>query len=145
LSVARAAATSDPARASVFASLGQCRFFRVDARVTTGTRNFRAPPVRKVDAKARRDDRKEVALASEQVAEVCSTVGNLIRIASVVQLNEVAAVCERAEVTPLQIQLLDPRKIPASPSDHLRNRQLLEAFAQFRWHIEMIRRGDGGE
>ena len=80
-------------------------------------------------------------MASEQVAEVCSTVGNLIRIASVVELNEVAAACETAEARPLAIQLLDPRKSPSSPTDHLRNRQLLEAFAQFRWHIEMIRRG----
>jgi len=77
---------------------------------------------------------------TEALEDVCSTVGNLIRIAAVVELEEVAAVCEAAE-SELRISLLDPRKIPATPSDELRNRLLLEAFAQFRWHIEMIRKG----
>ena len=84
--------------------------------------------------------RKEAELKDQHMTDVCSTVGNLIRIAAVVELNEVAEACESAEAKPLEIQLLDPREAPASPVDHLRNRQLLEAFAQFRWHIEMIRR-----
>jgi hypothetical protein len=57
-----------------------------------------------------------------------------------VELEEVAAACEAAEHEPLQISLLDPRKCPSSALDDHRNRQLLEAFAQFRWHIEMIRK-----
>jgi hypothetical protein len=80
-------------------------------------------------------------LKIEQLDDVCSTVGNLIRIAAVVELEEVAAACEAAEHEPLQVSLLDPRKIPSSSIEDLRNRQLLEAFAQFRWHIEMIRKG----
>jgi hypothetical protein len=78
---------------------------------------------------------------TETLEDVCSTVGNLIRIAAVVELEEVAAACEAAEHEPLHISLLDPRKMPASSSEDLRNRRLLEAFAQFRWHIEMIRKG----
>ena len=77
----------------------------------------------------------------DQLDDVCSTVGNLIRIAAVVDLEEVAAACELAEHETLQISLLDPRKMPSSADDDLRNRRLLEAFAQFRWHIELIRKG----
>jgi len=84
----------------------------------------------------------EADLKTEQLEDVCSTVGNLIRIAAVVELEEAVAACEAAEHEPLQISLLDPRKMPASSDDDLRNRRLLEAFAQFRWHIEMIRKGD---
>lgn len=73
--------------------------------------------------------------------EVCATVGNLIRLAAAVELNEIVAACGSAEEKPLDVFLLDPRKAPASPSDHLRNREVLEAFSRFRWHIEMIRRG----
>lgn len=80
-------------------------------------------------------------MKTEQLEDVCSTVGNLIRIAAVVELEEVAAACEAAEHEPLQTSLLDPRKAVSSSQDDLRNRQLLEAFAQFRWHIEMIRKG----
>jgi len=79
-------------------------------------------------------------LKTEHLEDVCSTVGNLIRIAAVVELEEVAAACEAAEHEPLQISLLDPRKIPCSKTEDRRNRQLLDAFAQFRWHIEIIRR-----
>jgi hypothetical protein len=78
---------------------------------------------------------------SEQLEVVCSTVGNLIRIAAVVELEEVAAVCEAARHEPLQVSLLDPRKIPVRGEDDLRNRQLLEAFTQFRRNIETIRGG----
>ncbi|HYO10205.1 MAG TPA: hypothetical protein VER17_14645 [Tepidisphaeraceae bacterium] len=70
---------------------------------------------------------------------MCSTVGNLIRIAAVVELKEVAAACELAQHEPLQVSLLDPGKRPLSADDDLRNRRLLEAFEKFRWHIEMIR------
>jgi hypothetical protein len=80
-------------------------------------------------------------LNSDHVEDVCSTVGNLVRIAAVVELDEIAAVCERARLAPLQICLLDPRQLPSSPQDHVQNRQLLEAFAEFRLHIELIRRG----
>ena len=80
-------------------------------------------------------------MKTEQLDDVCSTVGNLIRIAAVVELEEVAAACEAAEHEPLQVSLLDPRKMPRSSADDLKNRELLEAFAQFRWHIEMISKG----
>jgi hypothetical protein len=76
---------------------------------------------------------------SEQLEVVCSTVGNLIRIAAVVELEEVAAVCEAARHEPLQVSLLDPRKASVCGDDDLRNRQLLEAFTQFRRNIETIR------
>ena len=78
-------------------------------------------------------------MKTEQLDDGCSTVGNLIRIAAVVELDEVAAACGAAENVPLQVSLLDPRKIPSSSTECRRNRQLLEAFAQFRWQIELIR------
>ena len=79
-------------------------------------------------------------MKTEQLEDVCSTVGNLIRIAAVVELEQVAAACEAAEQEPLQVSLLDPRKTPSTSTEDLRNRRLLEAFAQFRWHIEIIRK-----
>ena len=81
----------------------------------------------------------EAELKNDQLEFVCATVGNLIRIAAVVELEEVAAVCEAARHEPLQVSLLDPRKAPVCGDDDLRNRQLLEAFSQFRRNIEMIR------
>ena len=78
-------------------------------------------------------------MKTEQLEDVCSTVGNLIRIATVVELAEVAAACEAARHEPLQVSLLDPSKAPVCRADDLRNRQLLEAFSQFRRHIEVIR------
>jgi hypothetical protein len=81
----------------------------------------------------------EAELKTEQLEDVCSTVGNLIRIATVIELAEVAAACEAAEQEPLHVSLLDPRKMPVCADDDRRNRQLLEAFSEFRWNIEMIR------
>ena len=76
-----------------------------------------------------------------QVAEVCSTIGNTVRVASVIALDEVTAVCVTAASAPLDRMLLDPHRYSVTAGDNLQNLLLLEAFAQFRWQIEMIRRG----
>lgn len=85
--------------------------------------------------------RKEAGLDTDHLDDVYSIVGNLVRIAAVVELGEIAAACEESKAAPLKVMLLDPRRLPCSAEDHMRNRQLLEAFAQFRWDIEVIRRG----
>ena len=74
------------------------------------------------------------------VDDICSTIGNVARIAAVVELREAVAACEAAERRPLGLVLLDPHRTPVTPREHLQNRKVLEAFVQFRWHIEAIRR-----
>ena len=79
-------------------------------------------------------------MTSERVVDVSSTIGNLIRVALAVEVEEAQAACALARVEPLHILLLDPRLAPDTPEDNLANRQLLEAFAQFRRELEMIRK-----
>jgi hypothetical protein len=74
------------------------------------------------------------------VDDVCSTIGNVARIAAVVELQEAVAACEAAEARPLALVLLDPHRKPASARENLQNRKILEAFVQFRWQIEAIQR-----
>jgi hypothetical protein len=81
----------------------------------------------------------EQGVTNERVADVSSTIGNLIRVALAVQVDEAQTACVIATLQPLHIRLLDPRQPPASAADHQANRQLLEAFAQFRRQLEMIR------
>ena len=76
----------------------------------------------------------------DKMTDVWSAVGNLIRIASVLEPREVKAACTAADLAPLHIMLLDPRHTPRTPRQHLLNRQLLAAFAEFRDQIEVIRR-----
>lgn len=109
---------------------------------------FGDPPARDrssadtADASAQRARAK----SNRQVDEVLATVRDVIRIASVIELEEVraAAACASIEKKPLDAHPLEPPKTQCSAADHhARNRQLLEAFARFRRHIEMIRRGGG--
>jgi hypothetical protein len=79
-------------------------------------------------------------LGGPHVEDICSTIGNVARIAAVVELREALAACEAAEHRPLELLLLDPHRRPASERENLQNRKLLEAFVQFRWHIEAIQR-----
>jgi len=78
-------------------------------------------------------------VTDERVVDVSSTIGNLIRVALAVRVEEAQTACVIASLEPLHIRLLDPRHAPATPEDHLANRQLLEAFAQFRRQLESIR------
>ena len=89
--------------------------------------------------------RKEALLGGPHVDDICSTIGNVARIATVVELQEAVAACEAAEHHALQLLLLDPHRKPISPHEHLQNRQILEAFVQFRWHLETIRRAFPGD
>src|SRR5687768_11172695 len=84
--------------------------------------------------------RKEALLGAIHVDDICSTIGNVARIAAVVELHEALAACEAAEAGSLELVLLDPHRKPASPRENLQNRKVLEAFVQFRWHIEAIQR-----
>lgn len=79
-------------------------------------------------------------MAEPHVDEICSTIGNVARIAAVVALREAVAACEAAEQRPLEQLLLDPHRRPVSARENLQNRKILEAFVQFRWHIEAIQR-----
>jgi hypothetical protein len=75
----------------------------------------------------------------EPLDDVSTAVGNLLRIALVIEVDEAAAACELADVAPLDTQLLDPRRDACTPHDHELNRRLLGAFARFRWELEAIR------
>ena len=79
-------------------------------------------------------------MGGPHVDDICSTIGNVARIAAVVELREAVAACEAAEEGPLELVLLNPQRRPASPRENLQNRKILEAFVQFRWHLEAIRR-----
>jgi hypothetical protein len=79
-------------------------------------------------------------LGEPHVDEICSTIGNVARIAAVVELREALAACEEAENRPLEVVLLDPHRKPETARENLQNRKVLEAFIQFRWHIEAIQR-----
>jgi hypothetical protein len=79
-------------------------------------------------------------LAEPHVDEICSTIGNVARIAAVVELREAVAACAAAEHAPLELVLLDPHRKPVSARENLQNRKILEAFVQFRWHLEAIQR-----
>ena len=79
-------------------------------------------------------------MGGPHVDDICSTIGNVARIATVVELREAVAACEAAEHRPLDLVLLDPHRKPISRHEHLQNRKILEAFVQFRWHLEAIRR-----
>jgi hypothetical protein len=79
-------------------------------------------------------------LGGPHVDDICSTIGNVARIATVVELQEAVAACEAAEQHPLDLVLLDPHRKPVSRHEHLQNRKILEAFVQFRWHLEVIQR-----
>ena len=79
-------------------------------------------------------------MTSERVVDVSSTIGNLIRVALAVELEEAQAACAAAREEPLHILLLDPHLAPGTAQDNLANRQLLEAFAQFRRQLETIRK-----
>ncbi len=79
-------------------------------------------------------------MGGPHVDDICSTIGNVARIATVVELREAVAACEAAEQRPLELVLLDPHRKPNSAHEHLQNRKILEAFVQFRWHLEAIRR-----
>jgi hypothetical protein len=77
-------------------------------------------------------------VTEEEVADVCSTIGNLVRIALVVRPSEARAALDAARRGPLETLLLDPRKTPVSEADHQLNRQLLEAFDLFRSRLELF-------
>jgi hypothetical protein len=79
-------------------------------------------------------------LGGPHVDDICSTIGNVARIAAVVELCEAMAACEAAEKRPLELVLLNPHRKPETARENLQNRKILEAFIQFRWHIEAIQR-----
>ena len=81
-------------------------------------------------------------MTKEQVTDVSSTIGNLIRISMAVTVEEAELACDAATMEALHILLLDPRAAPQSPDDDLLNRRLLEAFVRFRWQLEMLQAGD---
>ena len=78
----------------------------------------------------------EKHVTDERVGEVCSTIGNLIRIALAVDLEEVRTACATAAVSSLDTLLLDPLQEPQSAADDARNRRLLEIFMQFRVQLQ---------
>ena len=78
-------------------------------------------------------------MTDDQVAEVSSTIGNLIRIALAVQPSEARAACDAAVAGSLETFLLDPRLTPESAADDRLNRQLVEAFLHFRTKLELLR------
>ena len=82
--------------------------------------------------------RKEAHLPEPHINEICSTIGNVVRVAAVVDLREAVAAREAAELHPLAVVLLDPHRKPLSARENHQNRQIIEAFIQFRWQIEAI-------
>ena len=51
-------------------------------------------------------------MGEPHVDEICSTIGNVARIAAVLELHEVLAACEAAAAQPLELVLLDPHRSP---------------------------------
>jgi hypothetical protein len=84
---------------------------------------------------------KERGVTSEHVADVCSTVGNLIRIALAVELDEAQAACAAAAQGRLESLILDPRQDPQTNADDLQNQRVLQAFLEFRMQLQIARAG----
>ena len=80
-------------------------------------------------------------MTDERVSEVCSTIGNLIRIALAIDLEEVRTACAAAAVASLDTLLIDPRQEPQSPGEDAQNRRLLEVFMQFRVQLQIAQAG----
>jgi hypothetical protein len=78
-------------------------------------------------------------MIDSEAEELCAYVGNLIRLAAVVQPRDAKTLCRVAEEETLHAVLLNPRHIPATARDNLINYKLLQAFAEFRREIERIR------
>jgi hypothetical protein len=77
----------------------------------------------------------------EQVAEVCSTIGNLLRIALAVQPEEARAACEAAAKGSVEALVLDPHRSARTPADIRQNQRLFESFLEFRLRLQMARAG----
>src|SRR5207302_5083862 len=88
---------------------------------------------------------KETRVTRDQAADVYSTVGNLIRIALAVELEEAREACKAAKAEPLDALLLDPKISSLTRESTAANRRLLEAFTQFRGELEAIRREWGDD
>ena len=84
---------------------------------------------------------KERCVTSEQVAEVCSTIGNLVRIALAVELDEAQAACNAAREGAMETRLLDPRQAVQTPMEQRQNQRLLEAFLQVRLQLQIAEVG----
>jgi hypothetical protein len=82
---------------------------------------------------------QENSVTSDEVAELCSTVGNLVRIALVIELEEAQAARDIAAIAPLESALIDPWQTPSTRDDHVLNCRLLAAFVRFRSELESIR------
>lgn len=69
------------------------------------------------------------------VLELYAHIGNVIRLAALLDPKEAETACERARQTELPSMLLNPLVAPESPRDTQLNRQLLGAFRRFRLEI----------
>jgi hypothetical protein len=79
-------------------------------------------------------------VSADEIAELCSTVGNLVRIAMVIELDEARTARDIASMAPLDSLLIDPRQAPVSRDDHMLNSRLLAAFVRFRSELETLRK-----
>ena len=79
-------------------------------------------------------------MTDEQIEELWIFIGNVIRLATIVEPGDATMARDAAERAAVHTVLLEPRLTPTTPHDHLINRRLLEAFAAFRSEIEMVRK-----
>jgi hypothetical protein len=83
-------------------------------------------------------DQRGVIMTDEQLIELSSFIGNVIRLAAAVEPGDATAACNAATCAALHAVLLEPRQSPTTSHDHLVNRKLLQAFSTFRREIEQI-------
>mgnify|MGYP001544973486 CR=1 FL=1 len=80
-------------------------------------------------------------MTNDHVYDVCSTIGNVVRIAMAIELDEVQAACECAAKDGLQSMILDPHLDPLTVFHDRQNQHVLEAFMQFRIQLQIARAG----
>jgi len=80
----------------------------------------------------------EDLLRDDELLEICAHIGNVIRLAAIVGLEEVEAACRRSADPGLHSMLLDPARGPETPAAATQNLQLLTAFLAFRSEIAWI-------
>jgi len=83
---------------------------------------------------------RAAVMTDEQIEELWIFIGNVIRLATIVEPGDATIARDAAERAAVHTVLLEPRLTPTTPQDHLINRRLLEAFAVFRKEIELVRK-----
>jgi hypothetical protein len=77
-------------------------------------------------------------LRDDELPQICAHIGNVIRLAAIIGLEEVEAACRCSAEIGIHAMLLDPAREPQTPAAATQNLRLLEAFRSFRSEISGI-------